>query len=116
MRTHAVAVLATLFVARARLSATLAPWAAMASLWAAPVTVPAAWVTAPVTRPARRALRALGLVNRDARIPRWLRRVLWVACLPIPGPVDNAAQIAVGLVLLVAYRPVLIDAWRAAGA
>lgn len=59
-------------------------------------------------------VRAGQLLCKDSRIPRWLRVVLVVACLPIPGPVDNALQILALGVVAVWYRPVLRDAWRGA--
>jgi hypothetical protein len=54
------------------------------------------------------------ILAKDKRLPRWFRIVLGVACLPIPGPVDNAVQVlALGL-LLTRYRTPTVEAWKAA--
>jgi hypothetical protein len=60
-----------------------------------------------------RLIRALRLVLRDERIPRWIRWLGGAALLPIPGPVDEAVLIALLPVLLV-YRDPIKDAWRQA--
>jgi hypothetical protein len=58
--------------------------------------------------------RAGVILAKDKRLPRWFRIVLGVACLPIPGPVDNAVQVlALGL-LLTRYRTPTVEAWKAA--
>ena len=63
-----------------------------------------------------RLIRAVKLLARDGRIPRPLRSLAAVGLLPIPGPVDEAVLLVVGLLLYVAYREPLRDAWsRAAG-
>ena len=48
----------------------------------------------------------------DRTIPTWVRGLLVFGCLPIPLFLDEAALcVAVGL-LAVAYRPLLISAWK----
>jgi hypothetical protein len=66
--------------------------------------------TAPL-RFARHVARAGRALATDRRIPRWLRVVLVIACLPIPGPVDNAVQVFALVIVAVWYRPVLRSAW-----
>lgn len=60
---------------------------------------------------ATHVLRAAKSLAKDRRLPRWLRVVLVVACLPIPGPVDNIVQVMVLGIVAARYRPVLVDAW-----
>ena len=60
---------------------------------------------------ARRLIRAVVLLARDGRIPRPLRWLAAFAVLPIPGPVDEAVLLVVGLLLLAFYRDVLREAW-----
>lgn len=61
-----------------------------------------------------RMLRMLVTIRKS--FPLWLQVVLVVSCLPIPGPVDNAAQIFAVAVLLIKFRPQLRIAFRAAQA
>ena len=63
---------------------------------------------------ARRLIRAAAIVARDGRIPRPLRGLAAFGVLPVPGPVDEAALLVVGVVLWVFYRDVMRDAWRRA--
>lgn len=63
----------------------------------------------------RRLLRAVRLLLTEGSIPRPLRALAAFALLPIPGPVDEAALVIVGLVLWLFYRDRLRDAWRRAG-
>lgn len=56
-------------------------------------------------------MRAAKALATDKSLPRWLRLVLVVACLPIPGPVDNAVQVAVLIIVAVWFRPALVSAW-----
>jgi hypothetical protein len=62
----------------------------------------------------RRLIRAVVLLARDGRIPRPLRWLAAFAVLPIPGPVDEAVLLAVGLLLLGFYRDLLREAWQRA--
>jgi len=62
----------------------------------------------------RRMLKAVTIVARDGRIPRPLRGLAAFAVLPIPGPVDEAALLVVGLGLWLFYPHVLRDAWARA--
>lgn len=64
---------------------------------------------------ARRTLRAMRIVARDRRIPRWLRVVLGVGLLPIPGPVDEAVLLVAAPIAWLLYRGPLAEAWRRAG-
>ena len=64
---------------------------------------------------ARRLIRAVRILARDGRIPRPLRALAAFGVLPIPGPLDEAALLAVGGVLWLFHREPLQDAWREAG-
>ena len=61
-----------------------------------------------------RLVQAVKLLARDGRIPRPLRGLVAFGLLPIPGPLDEAALIAVGVLLLAFYREPLRDAWQRA--
>lgn len=52
---------------------------------------------------------------RDGRIPRPLRALAAVGALPIPGPIDEAVLLIVGVVLWAFYRDSLLEAWSQAG-
>jgi hypothetical protein len=71
-------------------------------------------------RPARaylvRTIRAVRILARDGRIPRPLRGAAAFGLLPLPGPLDEAVLLLVGLVLSVFYRERLAEAWRTAAA
>jgi hypothetical protein len=62
----------------------------------------------------RRILRAVRLLARDGRIPRWLRGLAAVGLAPIPGPVDEFVLLVVAAVLWLGYRDRLRAAWREA--
>lgn len=62
----------------------------------------------------RHVARAGKALATDRTLPRWLRVVLVVACLPIPGPVDNLVQIGAVVIVAIWYRPALINAWVSA--
>ena len=62
----------------------------------------------------RRTTRAVGLLARDNRIPRWLRWLTGFGLLPIPGPLDEALLLLVAAPLALFYRPSFVDAWKAA--
>jgi hypothetical protein len=61
-----------------------------------------------------RAIRAVKVLARDRGIPRPLRALAAFGLLPIPGPLDEAVLLLVGLLLWVFYRERLRDAWRRA--
>jgi hypothetical protein len=61
-----------------------------------------------------RMIRAVRILARDGRIPRPLRGAAAFGLLPLPGPLDEAVLLLVGLVLSVFYRERLTEAWRAA--
>jgi len=58
-----------------------------------------------------RLLRAVKALARDGRIPRPLRWLAAFAILPIPGPLDEAALIVVGVIMLAFYRDAVREAW-----
>jgi hypothetical protein len=60
----------------------------------------------------KRTVRAVRLVIRHDRIPRWLRWLAALGLLPIPGPFDEAVLLLVALILFVFYRQELRQAWR----
>ena len=64
----------------------------------------------------RRMTRAVRILVRDDRIPRPLRGLAVFGVLPIPGPLDEAALLAVGLLLWLFHRQALRDAWVDASA
>jgi hypothetical protein len=72
-----------------------------------PVIVRAQTITA-------RLSRAGVILAKDKRLPIAFRIVLGVACLPIPGPLDNAVQVLSLVILLTRYRQATSEAWRAA--
>lgn len=59
-----------------------------------------------------RTLRAVRLLARDNRIPRWLRGLAAVGAAPIPGPFDEAVLLLVAAILWVGYRDRLRAAWH----
>jgi hypothetical protein len=61
-----------------------------------------------------RTIRAVRILARDGRIPRPLRGAAAFGLLPLPGPLDEAVLLLVGLVLSVFYRERLTEAWLAA--
>jgi hypothetical protein len=61
-----------------------------------------------------RTIRAVRILARDGRIPRPLRGAAAFGLLPLPGPLDEAVLLLVGLVLSLFYRERLSEAWRAA--
>jgi len=60
----------------------------------------------------RRVLRAVRLLARDNRLPRWLRGLAAVGVAPIPGPFDEAVLLVVAAILWIGYRERLRAAWR----
>jgi hypothetical protein len=61
-----------------------------------------------------RLTRAVKLLARDDRIPKPLRGLVAIGVLPIPGPLDEAALLLVGLILWMFYREPLREAWSQA--
>jgi hypothetical protein len=59
-----------------------------------------------------RTTRAVRILARDGRIPKPLRGAAAFGLLPLPGPLDEAVLLGVGLLLWVFYREQLSDAWR----
>jgi hypothetical protein len=62
----------------------------------------------------RRMIRAVKILARNGRIPKPLRWLAAFGLLPIPGPVDEAVLLIVGLLLWVFYREPLRAAWSRA--
>ena len=60
---------------------------------------------------ARRLVRAVRILARDGRIPKPLRWLAALGLLPVPGPVDEAVLLLVGLLLFGFYRDPLREAW-----
>jgi hypothetical protein len=61
---------------------------------------------------ARRLIRAVKILARDGRIPKPLRGLVAFGILPIPGPLDEAVLLIVGLILWTFYRGRLQEAWN----
>jgi hypothetical protein len=59
-----------------------------------------------------RTIRAVRVLARDGRIPKWLRGAAAVGLLPIPGPFDEAVLLLVAPILFAFYREPLVEAWR----
>ena len=62
----------------------------------------------------RRMIRAVKILARDGQIPKPLRWLAAFGLLPIPGPVDEAVLLIVGLLLWVFYPEPLRAAWSRA--
>lgn len=60
----------------------------------------------------KRTLRAVKLLIRDNRLPRWLRGLAAIGVAPIPGPFDEAVLLVVAAILWLGYRDRLRAAWR----
>jgi hypothetical protein len=60
----------------------------------------------------RRIVRAVRLLARDGKLPRWLRGLAAVGLAPIPGPFDEAVLLVVAAILWLGYRERLRAAWR----
>ena len=61
---------------------------------------------------ARRAVRAVTVLARDRRIPRWLRWFVAAGLLPVPGPFDEVVLLGAAAILFAFYRDQLREAWR----
>jgi hypothetical protein len=60
----------------------------------------------------RRLVRAVKLLIRDGRLPRWLRGLAVVGLAPVPGPFDEIVLLVVGAILWLGYRERLRAAWQ----
>jgi hypothetical protein len=58
-----------------------------------------------------RTFRAVGFAATDERIPRWLRGLVALGLLPVPGPFDEAVLLLAAVPLAVFYRVELAEAW-----
>ena len=63
---------------------------------------------------ARHAARAVRLLARDGRLPRWLRVLAAVGLAPVPGPFDEIVLLVVAAILWLRHRERLRAAWREA--
>lgn len=54
-------------------------------------------------------------MGRDRRIPRWVRVIIILGALPIPGPIDEVALVVGVVVLVVLYRPLVVEHWSIQG-
>ena len=63
----------------------------------------------------RHVFRAVRIAATDRRIPRWLRGLVGLGLLPIPGPVDELVLVIAAVPLALFYRQQLREAWQAAG-
>jgi hypothetical protein len=59
----------------------------------------------------KRTVRAVRLLARDGRLPRWLRLLAAVGLAPVPGPFDEAVLLVVAAILWLGYRDRLRVAW-----
>jgi hypothetical protein len=63
-------------------------------------------------RAIKRTVRAVRLLARDGRLPRWLRLLAAVGLAPVPGPFDEAVLLVVAAILWLGYRDRLRAAWE----
>ena len=61
-----------------------------------------------------RTIRAVRFAATDKRIPRWLRGLIALGLLPVPGPFDEAVLLVAAVPLVLFYRGPLADAWKRA--
>lgn len=52
---------------------------------------------------------------RDRRIPRWVRGLLLIGVLPIPGPIDEIGLIVGAVILFTIYRKYVREHYRIQG-
>ena len=60
-----------------------------------------------------RTVQAGRILARDERVPRWLRWLVVLGLLPIPGPVDELVLLLAAPLLFLFARGPMRDAWRA---
>jgi hypothetical protein len=60
----------------------------------------------------RRSARAVRILARDGKLPRWLRGLAVLGVTPIPGPFDELVLLIVAAILWVGYRERLRAAWE----
>ncbi len=60
----------------------------------------------------KRLARAVRLLARDGKLPRWLRGLAAVGLAPLPGPFDEVVLLVVAAILWLGYRERLRAAWR----
>jgi hypothetical protein len=60
----------------------------------------------------KRLVRAVRLLARDGKLPRWLRGLAAVGIAPLPGPFDEIVLLVVAAILWLGYRERLRTAWR----
>jgi hypothetical protein len=60
----------------------------------------------------KRLVRAVRLLARDGKLPRWLRGLAAVGIAPLPGPFDEIVLLVVAAILWLGYRDRLRAAWR----
>jgi hypothetical protein len=60
----------------------------------------------------RRTVRAVRILARDGRLPRWLRGLALLGVAPIPGPFDELVLMIVAAILWIGYRERLRAAWE----
>jgi hypothetical protein len=60
----------------------------------------------------RRTVRAVRILARDGRLPRWLRGLALLGVAPIPGPFDELVLLIVAAILWIGYRERLRAAWE----
>jgi hypothetical protein len=60
----------------------------------------------------RRSARAVRILARDGKLPRWLRGLAVLGVAPIPGPFDELVLLIVAAILWVGYRERLRAAWE----
>ena len=63
-------------------------------------------------RRVKRLARAVRLLARDGKLPRWLRGLAAVGLAPLPGPFDEVVLVVVAAILWLGYRERLRAAWR----
>ena len=62
--------------------------------------------------PVRRTVRAVRILARDGKLPRWLRGLAVLGVAPMPGPFDELVLLIVAAILWIGYRERLRAAWR----
>jgi hypothetical protein len=60
----------------------------------------------------KRLARAVRLLARDGKLPRWLRGLAAIGLAPLPGPFDELVLLVVAAILWLGYRERLRAAWR----